>query len=90
MKKVAFIRKDRGSSSLEDKAEQLRRIGHLEAIVDDKLTGNRLKYYSTMAMDDFNLVAEVTIMAGRIVSVRTVSKDILRTVNIPVPEFGGF
>lgn len=90
MKKVAFIEKTCGFSSLEDKAEQLKRVGHLEAIIDDPITGERMKYYSMSALHDFNLCAEVTYLGARIVSVRNVPEDILRQIKVKAPVFGGF
>lgn len=90
MKKVAFIEKTCGFSSLEDKAEQLKKVGHLEAIIDDPITGERMKYYSMAALHDFDLCAEVVYRAGRIVSVRNVSEDILRQIKVQAPVYGGF
>lgn len=91
MKKVMFIKVDKGVRTPESKAEALRKCGHLVAIVEDPMTGNKIKYYTTAALSDYDLCAEVTIRGGRVVSVRKVSKSILHELIIPdAPMFGGF
>ena len=91
MKKVVFIQKDRGHSTPEQKAEALRRVGHLESIHEDPFTGNIIKYYTMAALHDYGLCAEVTISGGRVVSVRKVPESALKSVPpTTVPLFGGF
>lgn len=83
MKSIMFIKKEKGCATLESKAEALRRVGHLERIIEDPITGSKIKYYSMPALHDYDLCAEVTIMAGRVVSVRNVPETALI-------QFGGF
>jgi len=83
MKSVVFVKKEKGSASLESKAEALRKVGHLAKIIEDPITGGKVKYYTMPAMHDYNLCAEVTVMAGRVVSVRNVPETVLI-------QFGGF
>ena len=91
MKKVLFIKTDKGTRTPESKAEALRKVGHLERIVEDPITGNKIKYYSMAALSDYGLCAEVTIRGGRVVDVRKVPEEILRELApITVPEFGNF
>ena len=81
MKKVLFVKKDKGCATPEAKAEALKKYCRLINIVNDPITGNTLKYYSLEGYDILDKVAEVTIINNRIVSVR----------NVPVmPQFGGF
>jgi hypothetical protein len=87
MKKVIFIQKEKGCASLESKAEALRKHAHLEKITRDPLTGNTIKLYSMAAMHDLGLCAEVTIAAGRVVSVRNIPESAIKATAF---EFGGF
>ena len=91
MKKIIAINKTRGCSTLEDKAEALRRVGHLEVITEDPITGDRIKYYSMPALHDYGKCAEVTIRDGRVVSVRNVNEGIIEQVKATQNlKFGGF
>ena len=91
MKKIMFIEKTRGCSTPEQKAEALRRRGHLEAIAEDPITGDRIKYYTMPVLHDFKKCAEVTIRGGRVVEVRNVSEDVLKQIKARQSFiFGGF
>ena len=91
MKKILFIEKTRGCSTPEQKAEALRRRGHLEAIAYDPMTGDKYKYYTMPVLHDFKKCAEVTIRGGRVVEVRNVSEDVLKQIKTrDAVSFGGF
>lgn len=91
MKKVVFIKRTNGTETPEAKAEALRKVGHLEKIIEEPSTGKVLKYYTMAALTDYNLCAEVTILRGRVVQIRKLPLSILREPqkNI-IPEFGNF
>jgi hypothetical protein len=86
MKKVMFVKKERGCATPEAKAEALKKYAHLERIAQDKVTGNTIKYYSWDVLSEIGKCAEVTIAGGRVVSVRNIPEQALN----PVPKFGGF
>lgn len=91
MKKVLFVKKDRGCATPEAKAEALRKVAHLEAIIDDPITGNRYKYYTMPALHDYNLCARVTIRGNRVAEVTKLPESVIDTVKpVNVPMFGGF
>lgn len=86
MKKVLFVKKDRGCATPEAQAEALRKYAHLALIRNDPTTGNTVKYYTWDVLAEIGKCAEVTIAGSRVVSVRNVPLTVLT----PVPEFGGF
>lgn len=91
MKQVVYIKKEGGTKTPQMKADELARVAHLEAIINDPITGGTIKYYTMGALHDCGKCAEVTVVAGQVVSVRNVSEDVLR--NLPpknAPMFGGF
>lgn len=91
MKKVVFIKRTNGTETPEAKAEALRKVGHLEKVIEEPSTGTVRKYYTMDALADYNLCAEVTIIRGRVVQIRKLPLGILRTsTTIIIPEFGNF
>ena len=89
--KKAFGERTRGCSTPESKAEALKRHCHILCIKEDPLTGGILKYYSLEYFDVEDLIAEVTILNNRIVSVRNVKANAIKGL-LPVnaPLFGNF
>lgn len=85
MKKIMFVKKDKGCATPESQAEALKKYAHLEKIVQDRCTGNTIKYYTWDVLSEIGKCAEVTVSDGRVISVRNVPLSVLN-----VPEFGGF
>jgi hypothetical protein len=90
MKKVAFIRKDRGCSTPEMKAEALKKYAHLESIVRDEVTGDIIKYYTWDVLSEIGKCAEVVVSGNRIISVRNVPEANIRHSGASEVLFGGF
>lgn len=91
MKKVLFVKREKGCETPESKAEALRKYGHLVSIKNDPISGGTIKYYSLAPLDVYDTAVEVTIIKGRVVSVRNISSNILSTLPpVNSPEFGGF
>lgn len=91
MKKVLFVKKDKGCATPEAKAEALKRHCHIISIVNDPVSGGIIKYYSLEYFDVLDKVTEVTYIGNRVVSVRNVPANIVRTLPpVNAPKFGGF
>ena len=90
-RKKLFVNRTRGCETPEQKAEALKRHCHIISIVNDPVSGGIIKYYSLEYFDVLDKVTEVTYIGNRVVSVRNVPANIVKTVPpVNAPKFGAF
>lgn len=88
MKRLVYVKIEKGCVTPESIAEECRRNGHLLAIDRDPFLQGVRKYYQ---LGDDKRPMEITVADNRIVSARRVPEAVLKTLPpLTPPQFGNF
>ena len=91
MRKLVYVKIEKGCRDVESIAEDCRRRGHLIAIDRDPFLNGVRKYYRFEEQYEDKRPMEITIVDNRIVSARRVPEAVLKTLPpLTPPEFGNF